>query len=293
MKTKLKMQKTDKITPTIDTYLLHEDWFWFQIIPYMLRTSEDEQVKYYTYDNRLALFGSQNTTESIIFNNQLCSEHIQNNEFFHNFIHVVEFANAHNTYDMLSEEEEQDACILFDNLKQVCRTCLLIDKEISNNFKEALSFEWNTGEASSVLQYLVRLMDSYYGLFKWGPYWTCNVDEFFTENSFPCMIYGIRNRLIDLLVTDTFERTYEYECLVHVLEEYNKEFFLLKHRRFYVCTKRPQMLNTFKIYPWDLIEEPDMLLEAVLPDKKIRLVITKALWTSIEGLKYTAYVDFQ
>lgn len=276
-----------------DHSILELDWYWCELIPHMLKVDVDYEQEISDHEKSF-LFGSHGISESTIFNGSFRDyfvNEIHNNSFLE-FRHIVEIAFPENREPMLCEHLETKLLLLFRNLKEITQVFLLLNKNISVMFKQALSYEWQTSK-DSILQEMVQLMDSYYGVLKWGPYWTINMDEYFTEKIFPNIVHDIRNRIIDNLVLDSFNRTHAFECDLEVLEEYNKDILLLRSRKKYICDKRPQILNTFQIYPWDMIDEPQIKLRAIVENRRVCLRILQTNWDSVKGLKTMCYVEFE
>ena len=278
---------------TTSMSILDLDWFWCYMIPYLLDVDFDYEEEAPQQD-KLSLFGSSSVSESTIFNEDARAFFINEmgNEYFIDFRQLTEIAFPQNRVPMLCEHLETKLFFLYRNLKNITKVCLMINKNTSHNFKQALSYDWQNHSSPnnlSPLRKIVQLMDSYYGILKWGAYWTSNLEESFTESIFPKILYDTRNRLVDELVLNSFNRTIEFEHSIELLEIYNKELQLLKSRKKYICSIRPRMLNTFQIYPWNMIVEPSIRLRTLDRNRKIALDIVEANWSQVDGLNILCF----
>jgi hypothetical protein len=195
-----------------------------------------------------------------------------------------------NTVKTIGNEEENELCDKLINLKKVCSSLCLVSKTIAELFKEALSVDWITNKCSA-LRRIIKLEDSYFGLLRWGPYWTGNLDEEFTEIIFPNILIEMRNAVIDDVIDDQFVPWDMFEYKINTIAWLNQDAIYLRNRKKYIMKIRPQMLNTFKIDNWDLLEDPCTTLKCKVRDVDFKLVVAKANWDKFNGLTFNCHTE--
>jgi hypothetical protein len=264
-------------------YIFEQGWFMTEIVKHLL---DSENTTYYSDEDKINVMGSYGMNTS----------HVQGYNFQNVDIEVfagdelLYLSMLQNTVDPIGAEEENELCNRLINLKKICSSLCLVSKKIGETFKEALSVDW-TNNKYSVLQRIMKLQDSYFGLLRWGPYWSQNLDEEFTEIIFPNILIEMRNFVIDEIMDDRFFPGDLFAYKINTILWLNKDAIYLRNRKRYITNIRPQMLNTIRMDNWDLLEDPYTTLRCRIRDVDFKIVVTDANWDKFHGLRYRCHTE--
>lgn len=266
-------------------YIFEQEWFMTEIVKHLLNTKDlsDEMVVHFGDQDKIEIMGSHSVSASRVQGCNVDRQMFLGDEFLY-------LSMLQNTVKPIGYQEEDELCYKLLNLKWICSNFCLVSKTISNRFREALGVDWITNKCS-VLRRIIQLEDSYFGLLRWGPYWTQNLDEEFTEIIFPNILIEMRNAAIDELIADRFAPGDVFEYKINTITWLNKDAIYLRNRKKYIKNVRPQMLNTFKIDNWDLLEDPCTTLKCDVRAVDFKLVITKANWDKFNGLRFDCHTE--
>jgi hypothetical protein len=265
-------------------HIFEQEWFMTEIVKHLLEN--DDAVTYYSDQDKINVMGSHGMNTS----------HVQGYNFQNVDIEVfagdelLYLSMLQNTVETIGNDDENELCDRLINLKKICSSVCLVSKKIGETFKEALSFDWISNKRSA-LRRIIQLQDSYFGLLRWGPYWTQNLDEEFTDIIFPNILIEMRNFVIDEIMDDRFFPGDMFEYKINTIAWLNKDAIYLRNRKKYITNIRPQMLNTLRMDNWDLLEDPCTTLRCRVRDVDFKLVVTYANWDKFHGLRYSCHTE--
>lgn len=247
----------------VSNVLKYDNTIWTYIIKHLFDIYEFPSYK--KNKNKEDILGSVSVNQSIIFNPILRSFYQESSDhsLIIDFDKVSEITSIKNRAVMLSEFEEQKLVSLYVQLKRITSVLLLTCKDVSMRYVNALHYDWNVRSKYNVLKMTIDLMDRYFGMLKWGPYWS-SLDNIFTCHVFPKHVSSLKNVLIQRIQQDEFEDHFFHEA-IFTLDLYSKERNILDARKAYFCFKRSNILQSFKF------DTPSYLVENNNPQKQTAL----------------------
>ena len=116
----------------------------------------------------------------------------------------------------------------------------------------------------NVLKSMLRGLDSYYGVLKWGPVWVPEIDEQMTSETMVNVLFDAKERAVNQILTEGFMRTDGFETTLDAVCEYEKEVELFRAREHYIRERRVGMLKTLTASNTDDIKEESIVDENAL-----------------------------
>lgn len=222
--------------------LRYDNTIWTYIVKHLFDIYEFPSFE----EDKEIVLGSLPVNESVVFNPMLKSyyQDSTDNSLIINFDKLSEITNIHNRVIMLSEFDEHKLLSLYIKLKKVTSTLLLTSKDVSIRYVNALNYDWKVRSKFNVLRITIDMMDRYFGMLKWGPYWS-SLDNMLTCYIFPKHVSNLKNALLQKIEWDEFDNTQFFEQAIFTLQLYNKERQILNTRKDYFCAKRANILHTF------------------------------------------------
>lgn len=231
--------KDDSIASDV---LRYDNTIWTYIVKHLFDIYEFPSFE----EDKEIVFGSLSVNESLVFNPILKSyyQDYTDNSLIIDFDKLSEITNIHNRVIMLSEFDEHKLMSLYIKLKKITSTLLLTCKDVSMRYVNALNYDWKVRSKFNVLKITIDMMDRYFGMLKWGPYWS-SLDNMLTCYIFPKHVSNLKNVLLQKIEWDEFDNTHFFDQAISTLQLYNKERQILNTRKNYFCVKRANILHTF------------------------------------------------